>query len=107
VGLTLKPGRIPMICCAYAESLGPVPEDYFWQVARRPIRFARTIESLELTDSHTYIDVGPSGSLATLLKYILPAGSPSRAASILSPFGQDLRNLDAVAGTMRYTSPTS
>jgi trans-AT polyketide synthase/acyltransferase/oxidoreductase domain-containing protein len=91
--LQTRQASIPMICCASADVLHRLPANYFWQVARERIRFRETIESLESMDSHRYIDVGPGGTLATLLKYALPAGSVSTIHSVMSPFGRDADSL--------------
>lgn len=88
--------RIPIVCCAHAGALNSIPEDYFWTVTRRPIRFDETIVNLETAGSYLYIDVGPSGTVATLLKHVLPAGSRSHAIQVLNPFAPkgDLRTVE-------------
>jgi bacillaene synthase trans-acting acyltransferase len=88
--------RLPLVCCEQVAELKQLPPDYFWRVVRRPIRFRETIEMLETRGSHRYIDVGPAGTLATFLKYCLPAASRSRAAAVLTPYGRDLQNFDAI-----------
>jgi acyl transferase domain-containing protein len=88
--------RTSVVCCAAGQTIGRLPEDYFWDVARRPIRLDRAVGHLELQGPHRYIDVGPSGSLATVVKYMLPRGSSSTAESVLDPFGHDGQKFDAV-----------
>ena len=93
----LKPATRPLVCCDRAAALGStLPDDFFWSVVRRPIRFRDTIAGLERQDSYRYIDVGPSGTLATFVKYALPDGSASTAQAVLTPYGHDRRNLDAL-----------
>jgi acyl transferase domain-containing protein len=91
--LRFDPAQVPIVCCAGARTLEAIPNDYFWTVARDPIRFPETIEHLERKGSYRYVDAGPAGTLATYLKYILPAGSASEVCRVLSPFGRDLQNL--------------
>ena len=90
------PPRLLFFCCERATSLSALSEDYFWRVIRRPIRFQDSINELEKSASYRYIDVGPSGTLATFLKYLLPATSSSTAHAILTPHGRDQKNLDAL-----------
>jgi acyl transferase domain-containing protein len=89
-------GRLPVVCCEQAAILTSLPSDFFWRVVRGPIRFRDTIALLEQTGPYRYIDVGPSGTLATFVKYSLPASSASTAHVTLTPYGQDQKNLAAL-----------
>jgi acyl transferase domain-containing protein len=90
-------GRLPLACCDRGAILSDLSDDdYFWNVVRRPIRFRETTAQLERQGARRYIDVGPAGTLATFLKYGLPAGSKSTAHAILTPFGFDQKNLAAL-----------
>jgi acyl transferase domain-containing protein len=88
--------KIPIICGARAEALNKLPRDYFWNVARAPIEFQHTVETLEATGSFDYVDVGPSATLATFLKYLLPSASKSTVRSIMSPYGGELDKFAAI-----------
>lgn len=94
--LQWKAAEIPVACCAQAGFIGEIPAGYLWTVARAPIQFARTIEYLERNGPYIYIDVGPAGSLATFLRYIVAGKSVSQVKSVLTPFGRDLKNLEMV-----------
>jgi bacillaene synthase trans-acting acyltransferase len=91
-----RAGRLPLVCCERATTLSRLPADFLWSVVRQPIRFHETIRQLELAGSHRYIDLGPSGTLATFVKYGLPSSSRSTAHAVLTPYGQDHRNLAAL-----------
>src|SRR5262249_9123978 len=84
-----KRGRLPLACCDQTAILSDLPDDYFWNVVRRPIRFHETIARLERQNARRYIDAGPSGTLATFLKYVTPADAKSTAHAILTPYGFD------------------
>jgi malonyl CoA-acyl carrier protein transacylase len=84
------------VCCAHGTTLTELPEDFFWRVVRRPMRFQESLQQLEGQGAHRYIDLGPSGTLATFVKYGLAKSSSSTAHALLTPFGQDCRNLEAV-----------
>jgi acyl transferase domain-containing protein len=94
-------GRWPLVCCERAEALAELPDDFFWRFVRQPIRFRDTIAQLERSGPYRYIDVGPGGTLATFVKYGLPAASRSTAYPILTPYGQDQKNLTALLSMMR------
>ncbi|MGO4779982.1 hypothetical protein AB4084_31365, partial [Lysobacter sp. 2RAB21] len=85
-------GHLPLVCCEQAAVLTDLPDDFFWRAVRRPIRLRDTIAQLESQGPHRYIDVGPSGTMATFAKYALPAGSASTVHPALTPYGQDLKN---------------
>ena len=89
-------GNLPLVCCERAATLTELPEDFYWRVVRHPIRFREAVAHLEQRGRHRYIDVGPSGTLATFVKYGLPKTSESTAHTILTPYGQDLKNLQAL-----------
>lgn len=95
--LARKPARIPLVCCAEARILSEIDADYFWSIARKPIRFAATIQHLENRGPHRYLDVGPADTLATFLKFVLTPVTASQVVSTLSPFGEDLKRLELLS----------
>jgi acyl transferase domain-containing protein len=97
-------GRLPLVCCERAAVLTALPEDFFWRVVRYPIRFREAVANLEQRGTHRYIDVGPSGTLAAFVKYGLPKPSESTAHAILTPYGQDLKNLSALLPAHRSSA---
>ncbi|MDE1462560.1 acyltransferase domain-containing protein [Spartinivicinus poritis] len=86
--------NIPLICCMKAEMVSYISEVYFWKVIREPIEFRRTAELFESTGSYHYLDLGPSGTLATLLKYILPENSQSKVTAMMTPYGFNSNGLE-------------
>jgi acyl transferase domain-containing protein len=72
---------------------------HLWRVVRQPIRFMAAIQELERADTYRYIDVGPASTLATFLKYGLPKSSRSDVYPLLSPYGQEEKNLAALLAT--------
>jgi bacillaene synthase trans-acting acyltransferase len=90
-------GHLPLVCCDRTATLSELPADYFWDVVRHPIRFRETTARLGQERPRHYIDVGPAGTLATFLKYGMPAGTPSTVHAILTPFGGDQKNFAIVS----------
>lgn len=105
--VSTRAGDLPLVCCDRARALQTLPENYFWDVVRRPIRFRDTVAHLEQSSAHRYIDVGPSGTLATFVKYGLPAHSKSSAHSVLTPYGQDQKNLENLIRNVHGLAPAA
>lgn len=93
--LPLRPATIPFACCAHARTFTRLPADYVWTLLRRPILFRDTVRNLEAAGDYTYIDVGPSSTLATFVGYLLPHAR-ARVSKIMDPFGNDEANLSAI-----------
>ncbi|KAB1588220.1 acyltransferase domain-containing protein [Burkholderia cepacia] len=99
---------IPMNLCSIPALQHSSPTQALWNAIRLPMRLRETIRHFEQSGPCHYIDLGPSGTLATLLKYILPPQSRSRVHAILTPLGEDDRNLHAtLAADMMYSEASS
>jgi bacillaene synthase trans-acting acyltransferase len=92
---------IPLVCCAQAAPLAVPNAQSWWDVLRRPIDFQQTVRRLETQGPFTYLDVGPSGTLATFLKYLLPADARQRVHAILGPMGRDADALATAIHALR------
>lgn len=64
---------------------------HFWSMSRHPIEFDSTVKSLLRRGDFCFLDVGPSGTLATFVKYLLPAQTRSVFSDVINPFGRDNR----------------
>lgn len=93
--------NIPFVSCLKADFLTTVDTEFYWQVIRKPIAFENTIKALELNKNHNYLDMGPSGTLCTFIKHILPAHAASKSYAIMTPFGNELQNLEAAIRLFR------
>lgn len=89
---SLRAPQIPLACCAPAAFVGALNADALWNAIRRPIRLQATIEMLNAQGPWRYIDVGPSGTLATFVKYVLPRHAEYIAQPVMTPYGDDLRH---------------
>lgn len=94
--LTFKHSQIPFISCVSAGKIEDIDAEHFWNVLRQPINFQKTIQRLEIENQFSYIDLGPSGTLANFVKRNLASGSESNVYTILTPFGQDAKKLQRV-----------
>ena len=85
--------KIPVACCTKQDFVESLEASSVWSAVRHPIMFRDTIIRLEKSGPYRYVDVGPSGTMITMLKYVLPPGSESECHLILSPFGPSTKRL--------------
>ncbi|WP_437802561.1 acyltransferase domain-containing protein [Sorangium sp. So ce693] len=81
------PPRVALISCATTGPVSHFDHRHIWQVIRTPVRFADTIEKLEHPERYVYVDLSPSGTLATFVKNILPGHTEATVVPIMTPFG--------------------
>lgn len=91
----------PVYCCASGGMLDRMPDDYFWQVARKEIAFTQVISKMEQSGPFDYFDLSPSGTLSTFLKYLLPAQTGSRHFSAILPFSRETEFLTSVISQLQ------
>lgn len=77
--------EVPIVSCVDGRRRSRVSREHLWRIVREPILFARTVHELEREGPHLYIDVGPSGTLATFVRHLLGKRSASRAVPLLTP----------------------
>jgi bacillaene synthase trans-acting acyltransferase len=94
--LSFREAKIPIISCALNDCIKQVSPESIWDIIRKPINFQQTILKLEQEKQCSYIDVGPSGTLANFVKKNLSSCSLSQVYDILSPFGNDIRRVEKV-----------
>jgi trans-AT polyketide synthase, acyltransferase and oxidoreductase domains len=89
---------IPVISGVTGQLLHRLPDNYYWDVVRQPTLFTKAIETIEHTiapgEELIYIDLGPAGSLANLIKYNVAPGTASKGFQVMSPFQQELKKMD-------------
>jgi acyl transferase domain-containing protein len=92
---TLSYGRveIPTISAFSGSEVESVSAEYLWDVMRHPVDFHRAVTVMLNRGDYVFLDVGPSGSLATLVKHALPRGSASSAVSAINQYGRNLQTL--------------
>ncbi|UUU28508.1 ACP S-malonyltransferase [Streptomyces sp. CA-210063] len=98
-GLTPRPATIPLISGTTGAEIHRPDSDHFWQVLREPFDLTRALEPLLARDDLLFLDLGPSGSMANLVRARLPEGSRSRVLPLLSPYARDEVLYQAVLDT--------
>lgn len=100
-GLCVRDSSVSVVCCALEQTVQEVSAEYFWMVMREEIAFMRTVAWMEEQGPFDYVDLGPSGTLATFLKYLLDEKSGSRIHSVMTPYTRDSEQLRRVMGQIK------
>lgn len=95
--IPLQQPRFPVVSAALGR-LSTVETDHFYRVTRQPLRLGPVLSELDPEGPHLYVDLGPSGSMATAVKYNLPQGSRSEFLPLVTPFGNERRNVAKYLG---------
>ncbi len=93
-GVAFRRATLPASLCLAVPESGDVSPPIMLNIARGPICMREAVQSLEGREKYRYIDVGPSGTAATLLRYMLPEARKSAAHILLSPLRQDERSFN-------------
>lgn len=88
------------ISCLKCEELKILPENYFWDIASEYTNFPNLVKYTENKGPCLYIDLGPSGTMASFVKYNLNAGSLSQTFPIMTGFGREENQLEALQKLM-------
>jgi bacillaene synthase trans-acting acyltransferase len=92
---------IPVVSCAPPSATDRFSPAYWWHVIRQPIEFQRTILDFERDHPRAiYVDLGPSGNMATFAKYNLPQAAHERIVPVMTPFGRDLESIETARGKL-------
>lgn len=86
--------RIPIISAQKGQGIADVDETHLWEVIREPVDFQSTIAQLVSRQDCMFVDVGPSGTLSTAVKYLLPKNTSSIFLPTLNQFAQDRPTLN-------------
>ena len=82
--------RKPCVSCSELKVLYKTHKNFLWNVIRRPINFYETLKNFDRLGSFTYLDLGPSGTLANFARQILTElRSESRSIQIMTPYTND------------------
>jgi bacillaene synthase trans-acting acyltransferase len=92
--LPRRPSRVPVIA-----PLG------VWDAVRQPVDFAAAVAGVEARGAHRYVDIGPSGTLATFVKYNLRPGSASQIFSTVTPFDRAIQNISRLEAGVAMRGP--
>jgi bacillaene synthase trans-acting acyltransferase len=98
--IRLLPNRIPVVSSLKTEVIHELDEDYFWGVIRYAVNFEQAVNKLLQKNEYIFIDAGPSGTLATCVKYILSPNSRSISLPTINQFGRDLISIEKLKSSL-------
>ncbi len=93
-GKTNKAPKTCFVSCLTGSKVTSFKSDYFWDVVRKPMDFPSALRSVSEEKDCIYIDLGPSGTLANFAKGNLNRQKHSDIYSIITPFNNNIRNLN-------------
>lgn len=96
--LRFAPAKYPLISSLNGGLVKKFSSSHLWSVVRHPVIFDKTITKLQAERTSTFIDVGPSGTLATFGKYISNNKSASTFIDVINQFGRDIDSVEKVLG---------
>lgn len=99
-GFGTRSPNLPLWSCVTTQELTQITETEIWDVVIKPIQMLKAIQNLEARGPWHYLDCGPSGTMATALKYILPTTTSSRFDPLMMQFGKPLENLKKVVSQL-------
>jgi bacillaene synthase trans-acting acyltransferase len=94
--LTFGTPKIPIISTAQRGFLKEVSVQSLQAATDSSLDLMETVGWIESTGQYLYVDLGPSGSMATAIKYILSKTSGSEYVILSSPFGHESENVRAL-----------
>jgi len=95
---------ISFVSCDSGEQISSISKDYFWNVIRHAIQFNNAVLNMEKKGPFRYLDLGPSGILATFAKRIIGNQSESEIYSVMNPFGVEMEDLEQLERVLRKSS---
>jgi acyl transferase domain-containing protein len=81
-----RKSNIPIVCCEAARLITEIPQDYLWILARGAINLRGAILALEQHTQGIYVDLSPSGTMATIVKHNLPVSRRAEVHMVLSRY---------------------
>lgn len=87
--------RIPILSCAGPlDGVARFSSAYWWRVVRQPIHFSQALSAFaDANKDAIYLDLGPSGNMATYAKYNMAASLHDRIMPLMTPYGRDDDNI--------------
>ncbi|BAJ32803.1 MULTISPECIES: ACP S-malonyltransferase [Kitasatospora] len=87
--LTTRPATTPLISGTTGAAVRIIDPNHLWRVLRDPFDLTKALGPLLARDDLLFLDLGPSGSMANLVRAALPKGSSSRVMPLLSPYARE------------------
>jgi len=84
--------RLPMYSAARSDAVEHLDAQYIWDVVRNKVDFQGLLERMSRESDLHFVDLGPTGTLSTFIKYGF--GSRVSHAAAMNQFGKDLQSIN-------------
>lgn len=91
-----KTPKTNLVSCMKGSLIKDIDYEYLWKVVREPINFIDAINALGEKDDFNYVDLGPSGTMSTFIKYYIPKEKWTKIFPIVTPAHKELSYIDKV-----------
>ena len=88
--------KLPLVSGLYGNIITKLTDDYFWNIARKPMQFPKAVRVLENVQDCIYLDLGQGGTLTNFIKRNLKSDSDSEVYPIITPFSGELKSFEKV-----------
>lgn len=98
--------KLSWVSCGLGAEVQSLDRQHFTHLARNPILFREAVRDVRRRfpgETLHWLDVGPSGTLATFVKKNL--GADAKTYVLMSPFGNDAQRLEQVARQLGARAP--
>lgn len=92
--------EIPYMSCTTGGVInqgGQITQHYLWDVCRKPILIQEASKQMESRAPLVYLDLGPSGTMANLIKQNIQPESHSETVAVVSPFYRGAGNMEKIS----------
>lgn len=86
--------KLPVYSSATGGPVERLNGAHFWRTARGPMRLLEAIEALPTTHRYRFIDLGPTGTIANVLRRHRGAHTNSTVFPLVTPFGNGHVNFE-------------
>lgn len=92
--IQLLKGKTPIVSSKDSSIKNEVSHHDFWEVLRYSVNFENAVKTMVNQHDCIFIDLGPSGSLATSVKYILEEDATSVPLQLINQYGKNLQTFE-------------
>ncbi|WP_321335685.1 acyltransferase domain-containing protein [Breoghania sp.] len=88
----------PVWSCCLGRPVQAADGPLLWRIVRDRMQLQATFAAIEADGGAHYVDLSPTGTFVAVLRQDLRRSSTSKISPLMSPFGGDLKRLDALCG---------
>ena len=103
-GVAFAAPRLPLYSCVRPGRVERVDAEHLWRAARGPMRFIEAIASLPKDRRYRFVDLGPAGTLANVVRR---CDRTAAVFPIVTPFGDGHRNLERLLDSVAASGSTA